>query len=376
MINLVTSNEALQHVCAQAKQNAYVMLDTEFVRTRTLYPCLGLVQLNDGNQVSLIDPTEIDDFSALSDLLTHPSCLKVLHACSEDLETFFTAFNVVPSPVFDTQFAAQVCGIGSSMGYANLVETLLGTQLDKGESRTDWLARPLSEKQLEYAANDVIYLLPVFEQLQQRLNEYQTAIVIDEIAHLALKKTAQMPAELAYLSIKNNWKLQGKSLIALQYLSKWRLERARKKNMAINFVLKESTMIQIAMTMPTSKTALAKLVTVTPQDVRMTGDQVVANVQRALEDANANTNSLQPVRRLSELKKYKPTMSKLKTVIDTVSQETGIAKEILSSKKQLHQLLKYHWFEIDEYRAQGLKPDLMTGWREPLFSAYLKQMEW
>jgi ribonuclease D len=352
------------------------MLDTEFVRTRTLYPCLGLIQLNDGKQVSLIDPTKIDDFSALTDLLTEPSCLKVLHACSEDLETFFTALKVVPSPVFDTQFAAQLCGMGSTVGYANLVEKLLDIQIDKGESRTDWLARPLSDSQLEYAANDVVYLYPVFEHLKQTLSEEQVDIVIDEMAHLALKKISQMPAEFAYLSIKNNWKLRGHSLLALKYLSEWRLTRARKKNMAVNFVLKESTMIQIAMAMPTSKTALAKLATITPQDLRMTGDHVVSIIRQVKDETEADKLSLQPVLRLSELSKYKPMMAKLKTIIDTVCQESGIAKEILASKKQIHQLMKYRWFEIDEYQAQGLKPDLIVGWRAPLFSPHLEHLEW
>ena len=282
MTKIIDSNNELKELCERARRRAFVILDTEFVRTRTLTPLLGLVQLNDGDSVYLIDPTHISDTSPMVELLTDTNCTKVLHACSEDLEAFHTAFGVVPTPLFDTQFAAQLLGIGTTMGYANLVETLLGIQLDKGESRTDWLARPLSAKQLEYAANDVIYLLDVYKQLAGKLSNKQTDIVLSESAGLAAKKTATMPTEFAYLQIKNNWKLRGKSLLVLQALTQWRLERARSKNMALNFVLKESVMVNIAIALPTSKNALSRVSGITPQEVRMVAAPVLQTIQRAL----------------------------------------------------------------------------------------------
>ncbi len=375
MTELITSSSELKSVCDRAQQKNFVILDTEFVRTRTLTPQLGLIQLNDGDTVSLIDPTCIDNHQPLIDLLTNQNCIKVLHACSEDLEAFITAFNVLPSPLFDTQFAAQLCGLGATVGYANLVKTMLGIELDKGESRTDWLARPLSAKQLVYAANDVIYLYDIYEKLITQLSEEQNRIVLSEAELLSSKKAAHFPSEFAYLLIKNNWKLRGESLLTLKYLAKWRLERARARDMALNFVLKEGSMVNIAMIMPTSKTALSKLSALTPQEVRMTGGNAIQIVNQALSDAENNKNIIpDPVKRLSEFSKYKATMASLKTILDKISSETGIPTEILSSKKQLHQVLKYHWLPIDEYKVQGLTPDLMTGWRKALFQPHLQAL--
>ncbi|MEX8986810.1 ribonuclease D, partial [Salmonella enterica] len=134
-------------------------LDTEFVRTRTYYPQLGLIQLFDGANVALIDPLGISDWSPLKAVLRDTGITKFLHAGSEDLEVFLNAFGELPEPLIDTQILAAFCGRPLSWGFASMVEEYTGVALDKSESRTDWLARPLSERQCEYAAADVWYLL-------------------------------------------------------------------------------------------------------------------------------------------------------------------------------------------------------------------------
>ena len=228
---LVTTYRDLKTVCDAASQCEAIALDTEFVRTRTLTPQLGLLQLYDGKQLVLIDPLAIDDMTPFVRLLENPAVIKVLHSCSEDLEAFLAAFDTLPEPVFDTQFAAAVLGLGPSLGYARLVEELSGVALDKGESRTDWLARPLSANQLVYAANDVLYLLPVYHQLNERMAECgKTQWVFDEIAALGLKKKSQLPLAFAYLPVKNNWKLNSQQLTVLQHLAAWRLGTARQKD--------------------------------------------------------------------------------------------------------------------------------------------------
>ena len=139
---------ALRAYCEHAATKSAVAVDTEFVRTRTFYPQLGLVQLFDGEQAALVDVIAIDDCSSLVSLLTNPNVIKVLHAPSEDLEAFHHALGIYPSPMFDTQTAAQLLGIGNTMGYGRMVEALLSVSLEKGESRTDWLRRPLTPEQL------------------------------------------------------------------------------------------------------------------------------------------------------------------------------------------------------------------------------------
>ncbi|MFC3094968.1 ribonuclease D [Alteromonas sediminis] len=369
MTDYIDSDEQLIKVCERASKRAFVILDTEFVRTKTLTPLLGLIQLNDGEHVSLIDPLALSDMSPFKTLLRNEKCVKVLHACSEDLEAFLASFGVVPAPVFDTQFAAHLTGIGTTMGYANLIEQLLGIVLDKGESRTDWLARPLSLRQCEYAANDVIHLLPAYNIILEKLTPEQVNIVYAESALIAEKKKAQLPDDFAYLTVKNAWRLNGKQRFVLRALAKWRIERARAKNMALNFVLREGAMLNIATYLPQSKTALAKIHGLTPMENRMVGAAVLQIVADALKDfeTRGEQQGVPPVKRLSEIKTYKSVMAQLKQCVDGIAAETGIPSEILSSKKQLHQLLKFSWFDIDETRLQNLKPDVLSGWRKPLF---------
>ncbi|MDU0354606.1 ribonuclease D [Paraglaciecola aquimarina] len=253
----ITDEHALNQFCLQASRAKVIAVDTEFVRTRTLYPKLGLIQIYDGQQLVLVDPLPINDFSSLTQLLTDPDVVKVLHSCSEDLETFWHAFNVMPSPIFDSQFAASVVGMGTSLGYAKLVETMLQVTVDKGESRTDWIARPLSEDQCNYAANDVLYLYQLYPTLRDKVVEQnKLPWVYAEIEHLAMKKRTNLPLDYVYLTIKNALKLSAKSTLILQKLAAWRTEVARQKDMSLNFVVREENLVEIARVQPQTKHAL------------------------------------------------------------------------------------------------------------------------
>jgi len=374
---LVTTFEQLSSVCELAQQQNAVALDTEFVRTRTLTPHLGLIQLYDGHQLVLIDPLAIDDLSPFIGLMENTKVVKVLHSCSEDLETFLTAFDTVPSPVFDSQFAASILGLGASLGYAKLVELLCDVSLDKGESRTDWIARPLREAQLSYAANDVLYLLPCYEHLVEKINEAgKLTWVCQEIAHLADKKRSQMPEDFAYLQIKNNWRLSSEQLTVLQALAAWRLATARKKDMALNFVFKEIHLYEAARLMPTSKSALSQIHGVNPQSLRRYGETIVSLISDARDNyaATPATLRLPKISRLIDIPNYKKTLASLKTISDTIASENNVVPEVVASKKQLNQVLKWYWFECDETRVLGLLPDVLSGWRAPLFEPHLEQL--
>lgn len=367
---LVTTNEQLDRVCEQASQKRAIALDTEFVRTRTLSPHLGLIQLYDGEQLVLIDPISITNLLPFIALLENTKVIKVLHACSEDLETFLSAFDAVPTPVFDTQFAASLLGMGPTLGYAKLVETLCGEILDKGESRTDWLARPLREAQLQYAANDVLYLLPCYEILNQQIQEKnKLEWVYQEIAQLAEKKRSKVPEDFAFLQIKNNWRLSSEQLTVLQALASWRLTKAREKDLALNFVFKESHLFDVAQKLPASKSGLSRVHGIPPQTMRRYGDVIVALVEEGRQRFQ-NTPAhlrLPQVKRLIDMPTYKKTLSTLKDVASNIAEQQGVSVEVVASKKQLNQLLKWYWFQWDECRVQGLLPDVLVGWRGPLF---------
>jgi len=162
---MITTNDALATMSEAARAFPALAIDTEFVRTRTYYPQLGLIQVYDGQQVSLIDPLEITDWTPFRELMMDRAVTKFLHAGSEDLEVFLNVFGELPQPLIDTQILAAFSGRPLSWGFASMVEEYTGLALDKSESRTDWLARPLTERQCDYAAADVWYLLPIAHKL-------------------------------------------------------------------------------------------------------------------------------------------------------------------------------------------------------------------
>ncbi|MEM7421102.1 MAG: ribonuclease D [Pseudomonadota bacterium] len=374
---LITTFEQLEKVCITAQRQEAIALDTEFVRTRTLTPHLGLIQLYDGHQLVLIDPLAIENMQPFVALLENTDVVKVLHSCSEDLETFLTAFDTIPTPIFDTQFAASVLGKGPTLGYAKLVEMLCDVELDKGESRTDWLARPLREAQLSYAANDVLYLLPCYQQLASEIQAVGKADwVFEEIALLGAKKRAQMPEDFAYLQIKNSWRLNAEQLTVLQALAAWRLNTARKKDLALNFVFKEGHLFEAAQRLSDSKSALSRINGVNHQSVRRYGDTIVAIIEEARTKFAQTPEKfrLPVVLRLIDIPKYKKTLAELKSVSEQIADENGVSSDVIASKKQLNQLLKWYWFQVDETRVQGLKPDVLSTWRAPLFQPYVSKL--
>jgi ribonuclease D len=372
--NFITSNQALADFCQQASQVEAIAVDTEFVRTRTLYPQLGLIQIYDGKQLVLIDPLAIDDFSSLTELLTNPNVVKVLHSCSEDLETFWHAFNVMPSPIFDSQFAASIVGMGPALGYAKLVEVMLDVVVDKGESRTDWLARPLREEQCDYAAKDVLYLFQLYPELKSRVEEQnKLSWVYAEMAHLSAKKKTPIPLDSVYLTIKNNWKLSNKAVLILKQLAAWRTSTARQRDMALNFVVREENLVAIAMLQPSNKNELRTIQGMNPHEVRIHGDALLAIVA---DCQNISEAAYPPkVKRLNDIEEYKNTVASVKKLCLSIAEKYAIPPELVGSKKQINQLLKWCWFHQDETRDMGLQPDLLSSWRRAFFVKDLINIE-
>lgn len=362
----ITTQDALDELCEALSKASVITVDTEFVRTRTLKPQLGLLQVFDGQRLALIDPVLIQHLGPFCEILRDTSIIKVLHSCSEDLEALWYNLGVVPSPLFDTQFAASILNKGASIGYANLVESLFSVALDKGESRTDWIARPLSNKQLEYAAADVTYLMAVYEDLEAELlakNVYH--FVSDESQSLIKKKTQPFPSEYAYLNVSNNWKLQGRALLALRLLAKWRLDKAREEDIAINFVLKESAMYELALKLPKTTAALATIHSIHPKTRRVYGQEIISLVDEA---ASAQAEAFPAkIKRLIEFSEYKKAASDIRTIAEQASESLDIPLAVITSKKQINQFLKWAWLELDETDLQGLLPDLISGWRREIF---------
>lgn len=357
---MITDNEALLDVCQRAGQAPALALDTEFVRTRTYYPRLGLIQLYDGETISLIDPLTISDWAPFRALLQDTRITKFLHAGSEDLEVFLHEFDTLPAPMIDTQILAAFTGRPLSCGFATLVESFTGIALDKSESRTDWLARPLTEKQCEYAAADVFYLLPIAHKLMAEAEEAgQMAAALDECRLLCQRRTAQLDPEDAYREITNAWQLRPRQLAALRLLAAWRLEQAREKDMAVNFVVREENLWKVARYLPGSLGELEHL-GLQGTEIRFNGRALLALVAQA--EALAEDDLPAPLVNLIDHPGYKTVFKAIKAAVAAAAEQHGVSPELLASRRQINQLLSDRW----KLKPQRGKPELIDGWRGAL----------
>lgn len=356
----ITTNTALEDVCKAASEVSQIALDTEFVRIRTYYPHLGLIQMYDGKQISLIDPLTITEWTPFVELLTNPAVLKYLHAGSEDLEVFSHQFGCVPTPMIDTQVVAAFLGYPISCGFATLVEKYEHIALDKSESRTDWLARPLTEKQCQYASGDVFYLLPLAKKLIAQAQEagYMDAIV-DECEMIAERRQETVSPELAYRDIGNAWQLRGQQLACLKMLAEWRLNQARARDMALNFVVREEHLWSVARYLPTSLAELDAL-SLSGQEIRCHGRRLLDFVAKAKQIKDEDCP--EPIGNLIEQPNYKKAFKAIKAVIQEVSEGQRYNPELLASRRQINQLLNIHW------KIKTGEPELLSRWRKALLA--------
>lgn len=363
---IITTTQRLDTICDHARTHSVVMLDTEFVRTRTLYPKLGLIQMFDGDNLALIDPIEIEDLTPFWDLLRDQSVIKVLHACGEDLEVFQHHAGCLPTPMIDTQLMAAFLGHGVSAGFGSLVSEYVGVDLEKGEARTNWLARPLTEKQLDYAAADVFYLLPLYKTLLEKVKAkgWMEALEL-ECAALMQKRTKGIDLDKAYRLVKNAWQLNPKQLAVLQHAAKWRILEARKRDIALNFVVKELHIWKLAKYNIKSKSVMSTE-GFESMEVQRHGNRLLRIVQD-VEDIPAEQYP-EKIIRLVDLSGYKQVVKHIKDVVTKVEVETGLAPEFLASKKQINQLISWAW----KYQKSDDKlPDMLKTWRKPLFEEHV-----
>ncbi len=365
---LISSDIALSQVCKRARKKKHIALDTEFIRIRTYYPQLGLIQLYDGEQLSLIDPLLIKQWHPFVALLTDTQVSKFLHASSEDLDVFIEIFKTLPIPMIDTQILAAFSGRSLSCSLATLVLEYMHIKLDKSEVRTDWLARPLTEKQCIYAAADVFYLLPIAKQLMQEVEKLGWSYAsYQESLLLCQRRSKVLLPELAYRKISNVGKLNVHQVACLQKLAEWRLQYARKRNLAVNFVVREEKIWKVAHDMPRSLEALISL-GLSKLEIRYHGHILLKLVDQA---SILDTSVLfKPLLYLAEYPGYKTVFKDIKTAIGLISKCIGLNSELLASRRQINQLLNWHWKLQDDQ----IRPELMNHWRKDLLEESIQNI--
>lgn len=231
MVDWITEPAALESSCARWRAADAIGLDTEFMRVRTYYPELALVQLADGASIALVDPVGGLSLEPLRPLLTQPPPVLVMHSASEDLVAFAPIAQAPLLGLFDTQVAAAFAGLGAGIGYQRIVAEVLGIAIDKGETRSNWLARPLSAEQLRYAAADVEHLLPLYDALRERLRtRNMLAWCEDECRRIAIAAADGDAPANAHWEFRNAWRWPLEKQARLKRLLEWREATARRVN--------------------------------------------------------------------------------------------------------------------------------------------------
>jgi ribonuclease D len=256
---VITDTDALAALCHRLATEEFVTVDTEFMRERTYYPELCLVQLAGETEVAIVDTvSDRLDLSPLGDLLANPAVTKVFHAARQDVEIFVHRFDAVPTPLFDTQVAAMVAGFGDQVGYDALVSNLTGGSIDKAHRFSDWAARPLSAAQMVYAAADVTWLRAVYRRLRDRLmEECRLSWVAEEMAILTNPATYRTDPETAWerLKVRGN---NRRFLAMVRSLAAWREQEAQRINIPRQRLLKDETLMEIAAIAPANPEALSR----------------------------------------------------------------------------------------------------------------------
>jgi ribonuclease D len=366
---LIEDQHSLNNLCEQLAKAKVLAIDTEFVRTRTLYAKLGLLQVCDGEQLALIDPLVIDDLSPFWQLLSDANITKVLHACSEDLEVFLTSGNCKPVNLIDSQIMMSFLGHGLSLGYAAMVKHYTGIELDKSESRTDWTKRPLTQKQLVYASADVDHLFTIYPKLLAELTQSGfVSYAEQESQHMIDKKFTPIDEGNLYLNIKMSWRLNPKQLNSLKELATWRYQEAKKRDLPIGFVAKDNTLMALAQHNPTSLHVMASLEGVETLDIRHKGKAMLAVLAKA--DTVAISDYPEKINRLDEYPGYKQTFKNVKAFLVSLCEKNGLVIENVASKKQINQFLSWQ-FDLNGSRKADIKIELLSAWRNDLFGPEL-----
>lgn len=337
-ITLVNNNDALQAICQQAAKSTVIAIDTEFKRETTYYPKACLIQLATEDLVACIDPFDIDNFEPLKAILFDQSITKIFHAARQDLEIFYYLFQQLPSPIFDTQIAAALLGLAEQIGYANLAKKMLNIDLDKSLTRADWEKRPIPEKQIEYAANDVIYLLKIYHQQVKQLNDSGRLHWLENDFNNLLNLALYTPApDSAWKKIKNIHRLSLRQRAIVFKIAQWRETVAITRNRPRTFIIKNQSILDLANQQPNSIEDLQGIRDIHPSTIRRDGDQLLTLIQEAnsLADADCPKPKIPPI--LSTEQSL--LLSSLQTLIQFNAKKHHIDSSYLCTKKELEKVI-------------------------------------
>lgn len=357
---LSTASE-LADFCARAARSRVLAVDTEFLREKTYYPKLCLVQVAAGDDIAAVDPILIDDLSPLAELFADPSVTKVLHACGQDLEVILDGMGCVCAPVFDTQLAAAFLGMRQQVSYGSLVEAYCGVHLPKAESLTDWSRRPLDPEQLAYAEDDVRYLPGIYERMMSQLIERdRLSWVTPEMEALTDVSRIRRAPEEAYLRLRRSGSLTRRQLAVAREVCAWRERVAAQRDVPRKWVASDELVVEVCKRTPATHERLRR--------IRGT-DQISGRDERALLEAVARGMACPPEecpkvsRHVRPAPETEGVIDLMYAVLRLVSEKSGVATQLIATRDDLLEF-------VQDRRGSRLS----GGWRWELAGRTLSEL--
>lgn len=356
---LITTPQQMAELIVQLENTSLVAADTEFFRETTYFPQLALVQIATADIVACIDPLAFDAKPGLKKILLDKNITKVFHSCSQDLEVLYYYLGESPVNIYDTQIANALLTDFHQVGYASLVENELGVSLDKSQTRTNWLQRPLTEKQLQYAAEDVIYLYQLHHILDTKLHDTDRHSWFEEDSKTLNDQDNdfQVASDQLWKRVKGSSRLSRDKLAIAQAIALWREQLAQKKDMTRRRVLADDIVNNLAYQAPVDRDELDQII---PHRFRLT-DSDKDQLLHIIDTAKHSPAESWPDNRFEILSpEQKQLLKKLQKIVTRNAEELGISSAVLASKKDLEYLICYY-----EKRESPAVPDInvVQGWR-------------
>ena len=333
MFEYIDNTQKLNDLLARLEHAEWVTLDTEFIREKTYYPRLCLIQIASADVLACIDPLQIPDLQPFLQWLRDPRRIKVLHAAWQDLEIFYHLGNgALPAPIFDTQIAAAVLGMGDQLGYGRLVENLLGVVLDKSQSRTDWSRRPLTPAQLEYAIDDVRYLRDVYQQLRQQLEKLGRLKWLDKpFQKLADPNTYAIDPRSSWERVRGLQILKPHQLAILREIAAWREERALHKDIPRRWILSDEILLDMARMQPDSAQGLRHIRGLSDEQIERHGGEWLSCIARGKAIPKSEYPQLPRRRKLDA--NMSVVADLLMALLNQIANEHGISAQMIATRQ-------------------------------------------